>query len=73
VDVPFERASFVFSASAILINQGEWTTVNARCCGGTNPRARRPHCVSMMPGGAHGDSEMTSLENEDHKGSQELA
>ena len=31
------------------------------------------HVVSMMPGGAHRDSEMTSLENEDRKGSQELA
>jgi hypothetical protein len=32
----------------------------------------RPLCLNL-PGGAHRDSEMTSLENEDRKGSQELA
>jgi len=40
---------------------------------GDKPRGACHPTVSLMPGGAHGDSELTSLENEDHKGSQELA
>ena len=34
---------------------------------GNKPRGACPHCVSFMPGGAFGDSDLTSLDNEERK------
>ena len=38
---------------------------------GDKPREPAP-TVSLMPGGAHGDSELTSLDNEERKGVRNL-